>query len=241
MRKFLFFAIILLSASGISTIHIHPTNTYANIISGTSADYLTDENGVLLKYRGTGASAVIPDGVTGIGERAFAGCENLKSVSIPESVTSIGACSFEGCSHLQKLDIPDSLSHIGPNAFLRCSRLTSLRLPSGIRQIFYSAGYFWGCKSLKNLHLDLTKGDKISVKIILSDGTSLKKPAITSGNKKTASVTSPHYQTDETGETTATVTITARQPGKSRILFQRTSRTNQKVLSVLKLTVRSQT
>ena len=45
------------------------------------------ENGVLVKYTGAGGDVVIPDRVTGIGDRAFSQCKSLTSVTIPDGVT----------------------------------------------------------------------------------------------------------------------------------------------------------
>ena len=47
------------------------------------------ENGILIKYKGTESDLVIPDGVTGIGDKAFWKCTNLKSVTLPEGVTQV--------------------------------------------------------------------------------------------------------------------------------------------------------
>lgn len=44
--------------------------------------------------------AVIEDGVTSIGENAFAGLINLRSIKIPSSVVTIGNNAFNGCTNL---------------------------------------------------------------------------------------------------------------------------------------------
>ena len=41
-------------------------------------------------------NVVVPDGVTSIGDLAFAKCSSLTSITIPESVTSIGEEAFLG-------------------------------------------------------------------------------------------------------------------------------------------------
>ncbi len=47
------------------------------------------------------AKVVVEDGVTSIGDNAFATCENLKEIEIPETVTAIGDHVFEGCEALE--------------------------------------------------------------------------------------------------------------------------------------------
>lgn len=62
-------------------------------------------------------SIIIPDGVTGIGDRAFGDCSSLTSIDIPNSVTSIGDKAFIDCSSLTYIDIPNSVKSIGHGAF----------------------------------------------------------------------------------------------------------------------------
>ena len=47
------------------------------------------------------AKVVVEDGVTSIGNNAFAACENLKEIEIPETVTAIGDNVFTGCEALE--------------------------------------------------------------------------------------------------------------------------------------------
>ena len=43
---------------------------------------------------------VIKEGITGIGDSAFAHCDNLKVVEIPSGVNQIGRNAFNGCKNL---------------------------------------------------------------------------------------------------------------------------------------------
>jgi hypothetical protein len=52
-----------------------------------------------------GGTYTIPSSVTSIGNRAFGGCEGLKSVTIPSSVTSIGEQAFGGCFNLMAISV----------------------------------------------------------------------------------------------------------------------------------------
>ena len=47
---------------------------------------------------------VVEDGVTSIGESAFLGCKNLKSVELPSSIESINYGAFSGCSSLSEIN-----------------------------------------------------------------------------------------------------------------------------------------
>lgn len=75
---------------------------------------------------GSIVTAVIPDGVTNIGERAFAECTSLTSVTIPDSVTSIGNFIFAYSKPLTSITIPDSVTSIGNYAFGYCASLKTI-------------------------------------------------------------------------------------------------------------------
>ena len=66
---------------------------------------------------------VIGEGVTGIGDYAFAGCSSLTSITIPQSVTIIGSNAFYNCSGLMSITIPKKVTTIGSSAFYDCSGL----------------------------------------------------------------------------------------------------------------------
>ena len=63
-------------------------------------------------------SVVIEDGVTSIGDYAFAYCKDVTSLTIPDSVTSIGENAFRNCRELTSVTIPDSVISIGTSQIL---------------------------------------------------------------------------------------------------------------------------
>ncbi|MEG2834291.1 MAG: leucine-rich repeat protein, partial [Ruthenibacterium sp.] len=80
-------------------------------------------------------SVVIPTGVTSIGCYAFDGCSNLKSAMISEGVTFIGEGAFRRCSLLQSITIPVGVTSIGSMVFNECGSLTSVVIPAGVTDI----------------------------------------------------------------------------------------------------------
>ncbi|MBD5407331.1 MAG: leucine-rich repeat protein [Treponema sp.] len=119
------------------TVHVHSYSGGKCTLCG-DVPQLTggtiDENGVLTKYKYENNSLLIfdlnidiPEGVTGIGDRAFEqATSNLKSVTIPDSVTYIGNAAFQDCRYIKSVTIPSSVTSIGYNAFLWCESLTSV-------------------------------------------------------------------------------------------------------------------
>lgn len=80
-------------------------------------------------------SLTIPEGYTSIGENAFYGCKNLRSVSLPSTLKVIGDLAFGQCERLEEIIIPDGVLLIGNGTFSSCPRLEKVRLPISLRQI----------------------------------------------------------------------------------------------------------
>ena len=87
----------------------------------------------------------LPETVTEICPRAFADCENLKSVTAP-GVTVIGMEAFQNCDNLRDVRFSSSLAVIDDRAFHSCSRLQSLTAPATLTEIGTDA--FVGCENL---------------------------------------------------------------------------------------------
>ena len=61
--------------------------------------------------------------VTDIGERAFADCTAITSITIPDTVTTIGIRAFYGCTGITEITIPASVTSIGTQIFYKASNL----------------------------------------------------------------------------------------------------------------------
>lgn len=86
------------------------------------------------------------EGVTSIGNDAFAYCSNLEKIELPHSLTSIGSCAFWKCDSLQSISIPDRVTSLGASAFSGCKELTTVEFGDGLKDI--SAYAFNDCESL---------------------------------------------------------------------------------------------
>ena len=78
---------------------------------------------------------IIGDGITTIGDGAFAFCNSLTSVTIPNRVTKIGDGAFAFCGSLTSVTIPNSVTTIGEITFYNCSALTSVTIPNSVTEI----------------------------------------------------------------------------------------------------------
>ena len=106
-----------------------------------------------LSIRTVPTELILPEGVTEIGDMAFAN-SRIKSVTIPASVTAIGENAFLDCQELGVVVIeddignPSRLARIGNYAFNRCKLLTSINLPAGLPDTGIGEGVFADCEKL---------------------------------------------------------------------------------------------
>lgn len=95
-------------------------------------------------------SVVIGDGITALGDFAFAEMTSVASISIPDSVTAVGKCCFDGASSLTTLSLPASVREIGIDTCSGCTSLRSVSLP-GVEVI--PEWCFRGCTALSDVTL----------------------------------------------------------------------------------------
>ena len=90
------------------------------------------------------SDAVIPEGVTVIGDKAFYQCRKLRSVELPGGLTAIGSQAFDECERLENVIIPDSVTTVGNSAFSNCGSLFAVDIGSGVTHIGDTAFTFSG-------------------------------------------------------------------------------------------------
>lgn len=107
--------------------------------------------GILKKYEGSEEHVVIPREVTEIGDYAFYGASQLKSLRIPDTVREMGDNVFYDCENLEEVILPDSLSYIGSAMFSRCASLKRVVFPDVLTWLPRIT--FFQCESLVSVHL----------------------------------------------------------------------------------------
>lgn len=94
-------------------------------------------------------TVTVASGITGIGDRTFSGCRNMKRISLPGTLRSIGVRAF-GDTAITRIKLPDGLKSIGAYAFYQ-SKLTSLDVPKTVTKIDeYAFSY---CNSLESVSI----------------------------------------------------------------------------------------
>ena len=96
----------------------------------TSADAVPWKN-----YRGYVRYVSVADGITSVGDYAFAECKFAVLIDLPDSIAKIGNYAFYVASYLEFVRIPDNVTSIGEQAFAVNHKLTSIHIPDGVTSI----------------------------------------------------------------------------------------------------------
>jgi len=117
--------------TSLSSINVYPLNkTFRSL-----GNCLIETENKILRL-GCKNSVIPTDGsVTSIGEEAFNGCSNLKSITIPGSVWRISPNAFSGCSKLSDVTFEEGVVSIEKDAFYVCENLTSIAIPDSVTHI----------------------------------------------------------------------------------------------------------
>lgn len=122
--------------------------------SDFSFQLLDDGTYELVRYLGGDEAVEIPAfyrgaAVTSIGNNAFLGRSNVKTVIIPDGVKTIGKQAFYQCTSLTAISLPDSVTSLGAQAFAECQELADVKLSSGLTVL--EEKLFYNCWDLENL------------------------------------------------------------------------------------------
>ncbi len=113
--------------------------------------YSKDMTTLIYSPEGRIETAVIPDGVTTIGEYAFEYSRVLEGIEMPDSVTIIEDYAFYCCESIPQINISENVTKIGNRAFSGCESVTSIDLPESVSEM--GEEVFYGCFSLVSVTL----------------------------------------------------------------------------------------
>lgn len=122
------------------TWHLDESGTLT--ISGTGKT----EGTLGIEAQGDVFRIIVEEGVTGIGDRAFAGFHNAKYVTLPSTLETIGEESFCYCTAMSSLELPEGLKEIGKKAFAH-SGLSEVTVPGSVKSLGEGAFSWSGIKN----------------------------------------------------------------------------------------------
>ena len=110
--------------------------------NGPMDDYISNTSTPWKKYTDNILGITVADGITRIGNNAFAKCGLALTFNIADSVTEIGDNAFERCLFLKTMPQPKNLTSIGKEAF-SYTAITEINLPSTVTSL--GSGAFKYC------------------------------------------------------------------------------------------------
>lgn len=73
--------------------------------------------------------------VVEIGEKAFAGHQEIAYLSVSAGIVEIGVSAFQGCDHLRQIYLPEGLQTLHTDVFVDCKMLRTVHLPSSLQAL----------------------------------------------------------------------------------------------------------
>lgn len=126
---------VVSGSCGDSAVWSYDSETGTLTISGTGEIYDYDYGETpWFEYSRKITSIVIEDGITGIGDYAFAYLYALESVTFSDTVITIGTAAFLG-SGFSEIIIGKNVVSIGEGAFQECTYLTTIYIPDSVESI----------------------------------------------------------------------------------------------------------
>jgi len=187
MKKNLLFLVVILLSFRLLADNFKVGSIYYNVLKGKNVEVTLESNDQNKNYYGLKA-AEIPatvenNGTTyqvvAIGDRAFAGCKTLRSITIPENITTINSSALEGCSNLvdvvwnvrnysnskkesngplnrisgsvKSITFGDKVTNVPDALCFDMVKLTEVNMNVGIKTIGNKS--FSGCRALENINL----------------------------------------------------------------------------------------
>ena len=116
------FSGVFAGCKNLSSIVVDEENSVYDSRNNCNAIIVTEKNELIQGCQST----VIPSGVSSIGQNAFMGIDNLKTIQIPNTVQTLQNNCFRDCKGLTSINIPSSVKELNNWCFYGCSALVSI-------------------------------------------------------------------------------------------------------------------
>ena len=132
--------------------------TYTIFPGSDDSEWVVDENGMIIAYKGSNTTVTVPASVVQNGKTVqVLGVKSFKNsalmnVTLSEGITKIDSGAFANMTKLKSVKFAKTISEIGDKAFENCSSLVSVVLPENTKTV--GSDIFIGCSSIKIIVLN---------------------------------------------------------------------------------------
>ncbi|MCI9077308.1 MAG: leucine-rich repeat domain-containing protein [Lachnospiraceae bacterium] len=190
-------------------------------------------------------SITIPEKTTVLGYNVFKGCTSLKEIKVKkgnEKYQSEDGVLFKKVKSGTELvtypaaksgktyKVPAKTSSIASGAFADCGKLTGIVLPASLKKIEYKNGSFFSFAGLKNIKINMKKGQTINMSFVIDEDSEAGPaiPTITVKNKNIINAKMPSdWKNKNSGDIdyiearTFKGSVKAKKKGKAEIIVKR--------------------